>query len=54
MEIAGEYPKSTIIGVDLNNVFPRDIKPINCQFYQCDALQGFPFEDDTFDYVFMR
>jgi ubiquinone/menaquinone biosynthesis C-methylase UbiE len=54
MEIAGEYPKSTIIGVDLNNVFPRDIKPINCQFHQCDALQGLPFEDDTFDYVFMR
>ncbi|CAO3592229.1 unnamed protein product [Absidia cylindrospora] len=54
MEIAGEYPKSTIVGVDMTSVFPRDIKPTNCQFYQCDALQGLPFQDATFDYVFMR
>ncbi|KAI8079770.1 uncharacterized protein BX664DRAFT_341416 [Halteromyces radiatus] len=54
MEIAGEYPKSTIVGVDMTCVFPRDIKPTNCQFYQCNALQGLPFEDGTFDYVFMR
>ncbi|ORX50883.1 S-adenosyl-L-methionine-dependent methyltransferase [Hesseltinella vesiculosa] len=54
MEIAGEYPKSTIIGVDLATMFPRDIKPINCQFHQCDVLRGLPFQDTTFDYVFMR
>ncbi|ORZ07833.1 S-adenosyl-L-methionine-dependent methyltransferase [Absidia repens] len=54
MEIAGEYPKSTIVGIDMTNVFPRDIKPTNCHFYQCNALQGLPFEDASFDYVFMR
>jgi ubiquinone/menaquinone biosynthesis C-methylase UbiE len=54
MEIAGEYPKSTIVGVDMTGVFPRDIKPTNCQFYQCDVLQGLPFPEATFDYVFMR
>ncbi|KAI8067609.1 S-adenosyl-L-methionine-dependent methyltransferase [Gongronella butleri] len=54
MEIAGEYPKSTIVGVDMASMFPKDIKPLNCQFYQCDVLRGLPFQDATFDYVFMR
>ncbi|KAI8342622.1 S-adenosyl-L-methionine-dependent methyltransferase [Chlamydoabsidia padenii] len=54
MEIAGEYPKSTIVGVDMTSMFPQDIKPTNCQFYQCNVLQGLPFQEATFDYVFMR
>lgn len=54
MEIAGEYPKSTIVGVDMVPLFPRDIKPSNCLFYQSNILNGLPFQDGTFDYVFMR
>lgn len=54
MEIAGEYPKSSIIGIDMTPMFPREIKPTNCAFYQYNVLEGIPFDDDTFDYVFMR
>ncbi|KAL0080404.1 hypothetical protein J3Q64DRAFT_1701745 [Phycomyces blakesleeanus] len=54
MEIAGEYPKSTVVGVDINNMFPRDIKPSNCEFYNCNILHGLPFNSGSFDYVFMR
>ncbi|KAI9010354.1 hypothetical protein CLU79DRAFT_722930 [Phycomyces nitens] len=54
MEIAGEYPKSTVVGIDINNMFPRDIKPGNCEFYNCNILQGLPFNTGSFDYVFMR
>ncbi|KAI9313900.1 S-adenosyl-L-methionine-dependent methyltransferase [Dichotomocladium elegans] len=54
MEIAGEYPKSQIIGVDLCAMYPTDIKPTNCTFHQRDVLDGLPFEDESFDYVFMR
>ncbi|KAG2197520.1 hypothetical protein INT47_007129 [Mucor saturninus] len=54
MEIAGEYPKSTVIGVDITPIYPKEIKPTNCAFYQCNILNPLPFEDNTFDYVFMR
>ncbi|KAL7308180.1 hypothetical protein PS15m_012066 [Mucor circinelloides] len=54
MEIAGEYPKSTVIGVDITPNYPREIKPANCAFYQCNILTTLPFEDGTFDYIFMR
>ncbi|KAI8391346.1 uncharacterized protein BYT42DRAFT_556542 [Radiomyces spectabilis] len=54
MEIAGEYPRSQIVGIDITQMFPRDIKPANCIFRQCNVLTGLPFEECTFDYVFMR
>ncbi|KAI8048770.1 S-adenosyl-L-methionine-dependent methyltransferase [Gilbertella persicaria] len=54
MEIAGEYPKSTVIGIDIAPIYPKDIIPSNCAFYQCNILNKLPFEDNTFDYVFMR
>ncbi|KAG2228773.1 hypothetical protein INT48_008419 [Thamnidium elegans] len=54
MEIAGEYPKSTVIGIDITPIYPKEIKPTNCAFYQCNVLNILPFEDNTFDYIFMR
>lgn len=54
MEIAGEYPKSQVVGIDINPMFPRDIKPSNCTFHQYNLLDGLPFEDGSFDYIFMR
>ncbi|KAI9249351.1 hypothetical protein EDC94DRAFT_637222 [Helicostylum pulchrum] len=54
MEIAGEYPKSTVIGIDITPIYPKEIKPTNCAFYQCNVLNTLPFEDNTFDYIFMR
>ncbi|KAI8992429.1 hypothetical protein BDB01DRAFT_778423 [Pilobolus umbonatus] len=54
MEIAGEYPRSTVIGIDMTPMFPREIKPANCSFYQCNIMNPLPFEDSSFDYIFMR
>ncbi|KAI9497863.1 S-adenosyl-L-methionine-dependent methyltransferase [Zychaea mexicana] len=54
MEIAGEYPKSQVVGIDINPMFPRDIKPSNCTFHQYNLLDGLPFEDASFDYIFIR
>ncbi|CAO3694792.1 unnamed protein product [Rhizopus stolonifer] len=54
MEIAGEYPKSTVVGIDMTPLFPRENKPTNCAFYQCNILNKLPFEDHSFDYIFMR
>lgn len=54
MEIAGEYPKSQLIGVDISSMFPGEIRPGNCSFVQCNILDGLPFPDGSFDYIFMR
>lgn len=54
MEIAGEYPRSQVIGVDMSTIFPVEIKPSNCTFQQYNLLDGLPFEDESFDFIFMR
>lgn len=54
MEIAGEYPKSSVVGVDMTPIYPKEIKPTNCAFFPCNILITLPFEDNTFDYIFMR
>lgn len=41
-------------GIDIATMYPTTIKPSNTYFQQHDILQGLPFENETFDYVFMR
>jgi ubiquinone/menaquinone biosynthesis C-methylase UbiE len=54
MEIAGEYPKSEVIGIDMTSMYPSEIKPANCQFIRANVVQPLPFDDASFDYIFMR
>jgi ubiquinone/menaquinone biosynthesis C-methylase UbiE len=54
MEIAGEYPKSEVVGIDMSSMFPAEIKPTNCQFMRINILEKLPFDDDSFDFIFMR
>ncbi|CAG8740850.1 22902_t:CDS:2, partial [Dentiscutata erythropus] len=53
-EIAQEFPYAEVYGIDILSSFPNKIKPKNCHFRTCDILEGLPFGDDEFDYVFMR
>ncbi|KAF9993357.1 hypothetical protein BGZ80_002483, partial [Entomortierella chlamydospora] len=53
-EMANEFPDATITGIDMSAVFPSTIIPSNCRFIQCNILQGLPFPDNTFDYVYQR
>ncbi|CAG8469465.1 10651_t:CDS:2 [Dentiscutata erythropus] len=53
-EIAQEFPYAEVYGIDILSTFPNKIKPNNCHFRTCDILEGLPFGDDEFDYVFMR
>lgn len=54
MEIAGEYPRSEVVGVDMTSMFPSEIKPSNCQFIRTNILQPLPFDNGSFDFIFMR
>ncbi|CAG8713511.1 5536_t:CDS:2, partial [Acaulospora morrowiae] len=52
-EMSSDFSKAKYTAVDINSVFPK-IKPKNVEFVQCDILKGLPFDDNTFDYVFLR
>ncbi|CAG8474620.1 16654_t:CDS:2 [Funneliformis mosseae] len=53
-EMAYEYPSAVFVGVDISPIFPSDQKkPENATFLQ-NMLDGLPFEDDTFDFVYQR
>ncbi|CAG8562289.1 7556_t:CDS:2, partial [Scutellospora calospora] len=54
LEMASEYTSTSFIGIDFSLVFPTNIKPRNVQFYHMNILDGLPFEDNTFDFVYQR
>ncbi|RIB10444.1 S-adenosyl-L-methionine-dependent methyltransferase, partial [Gigaspora rosea] len=54
LEMASEYTSSSFIGIDLSPIFPSNIKPQNVDFYHMNVLNGLPFEDNTFDFVYQR
>jgi ubiquinone/menaquinone biosynthesis C-methylase UbiE len=47
-------PNAEITGIDLSPIFPTSIKPRNCSFEQCNIIDGLPFPDNHFDFVFQR
>ncbi|RUS18723.1 S-adenosyl-L-methionine-dependent methyltransferase [Endogone sp. FLAS-F59071] len=54
VEMAETYPNSTFVGTDIADVFPRNGVPSNASFQQLNTLDGLPFPDANFDYVFQR
>ncbi|KAI8363799.1 S-adenosyl-L-methionine-dependent methyltransferase [Choanephora cucurbitarum] len=54
LEMATEYPQAEFIGIDEYPGFPTHIKPSNSRFVAHNVLKGLPFEDKTFDFVYMR
>ncbi|KAL1923616.1 uncharacterized protein VTP21DRAFT_8596 [Calcarisporiella thermophila] len=54
MEMATEYPNSQFYGIDIYNMFPNHIKPVNCIFQIVNILKRLPFEDNEFDFVYIR
>ncbi|CAG8594448.1 5014_t:CDS:2 [Paraglomus occultum] len=50
LNMAAEYPLSTFVGVDISPVFP-EVTQTNTAFLQCNALDGLPFPENTFDFV---
>jgi len=53
IEVADDYPKSLVKGVDISPVQPESVPP-NCDFYLDNVLQGLTFPDKTFDFVQSR
>ncbi|CAG8514754.1 4555_t:CDS:2 [Acaulospora morrowiae] len=54
LDMATEFPNSHFIGIDVSSNFPKEIKPANLDFFQSDILEGLPFRDGLFDFVYIR
>ncbi|CAG8828023.1 8367_t:CDS:2, partial [Cetraspora pellucida] len=48
------YPLTEVVGIDISPYQPTHIKPKNFTFIKANVLEGLPFEDNTFDFVFQR
>ncbi|KAI8140477.1 S-adenosyl-L-methionine-dependent methyltransferase [Fennellomyces sp. T-0311] len=53
-ETSLEYNNSQFTGVDMSDVWPKDIRPVNLQFRRTNILSGIPFPDKSFDFVQLR
>jgi len=49
-----EHTETNFTGIDISAVWPTEIRPRNCRFQVVNVLQGLPFEDNTFDFVYQR
>ncbi|RHZ67062.1 hypothetical protein Glove_303g141 [Diversispora epigaea] len=54
LDMATDYPFSKFIGVDIFPIYPLEIRPKNVEFEMANILNGLPFDDGTFDFIFMR
>ncbi|KAL1917973.1 uncharacterized protein VTP21DRAFT_3239 [Calcarisporiella thermophila] len=54
LEMATTFPNSHFVGIDMSSIFPHQITPKNCQFQLANFLKGLPFENDTFDFIYLR
>ncbi|KAJ3280601.1 hypothetical protein HK104_000561, partial [Borealophlyctis nickersoniae] len=53
-QVATDFPKSTVTGLDISAVQPTTIKPSNLDFLVHNLNDPLPFPSDTFDLVRMR
>ncbi|RIA99737.1 S-adenosyl-L-methionine-dependent methyltransferase [Glomus cerebriforme] len=51
LDLANKYERSYFYGLDINPVFPNEIKPGNLKFIKADMFDGLPFPDNEFDFV---
>ena len=51
--MASEYPRFKFTGIDVTSSYLIHIKPHNFKFLQANILNGLPYADNTFDFVFV-
>ncbi|CAO3675371.1 unnamed protein product [Umbelopsis ramanniana] len=54
LEMANAYPNSEFTGIDVSAAWPNDIRPHNCNFVVGNIVNELPFEENSFDYIYMR
>ncbi|KAI9597293.1 S-adenosyl-L-methionine-dependent methyltransferase [Syncephalis fuscata] len=53
-EVARDYPKASLIGVDIADIFMQTDMPNNCAFELGNILEGLSFSSNRYDFVHQR
>ncbi|CAB4380376.1 unnamed protein product [Rhizophagus irregularis] len=51
LDLANKYENSYFFGVDINPLYPQEIKPNNLEFIEADVTIGLSFHDNEFDFT---
>ncbi|RGB32130.1 hypothetical protein C1646_670368 [Rhizophagus diaphanus] len=51
LDLANKYEDSYFFGVDINPLYPQEIKPNNLEFIKADVTIGLSFHDNEFDFT---
>ncbi|KAH8551583.1 S-adenosyl-L-methionine-dependent methyltransferase [Umbelopsis sp. PMI_123] len=54
LEMANTYSNSNFTGIDVSATWPTEIRPRNTDFVVGNVIHELPFEDNAFDFVYMR
>ncbi|CAG8560249.1 4377_t:CDS:2 [Ambispora gerdemannii] len=54
LEMAQEFPQADVYGIDINANFPTTIKPANSHFLVGNVTERLPWEDNYFDFIWIR
>ncbi|RUS15368.1 S-adenosyl-L-methionine-dependent methyltransferase [Endogone sp. FLAS-F59071] len=54
IDLANLYPDASVTAIDVCNSYTKDDTPANCTFKDCAIDRPLPFDDASFDFVFMR
>ncbi|KAI8578482.1 hypothetical protein K450DRAFT_247054 [Umbelopsis ramanniana AG] len=54
LEMASAYPNSIFTGLDVSSTWPTEIRPHNCNFVVGNLVHELPFDENSFDFVYMR
>ncbi|KAI9279343.1 hypothetical protein BY458DRAFT_452254 [Sporodiniella umbellata] len=49
-----EHPNCHFAGIDMCNLWPQDIRPMNLHFAEANVLDGLPYADQSFDFIQIR
>jgi ubiquinone/menaquinone biosynthesis C-methylase UbiE len=52
--MSSTYPNSKFTGFDISSTWPNDIRPHNCNFVVGNLVHELPFEENSFDFIYMR
>jgi len=55
LDMAQKFPQSSFIGIDISRMYPpADKTPLNAIFLHHNILEGLPWPQNTFDFVYKR
>ncbi|CAJ0826144.1 7165_t:CDS:2 [Entrophospora sp. SA101] len=53
-EMSADFPGCNFIGTDILVPLKSELKPFDVKFEEADVVDGLPYDNDSFDFIFLR